>query len=127
LDVLREIGFAAEQWEVARLSGFDIQIRPRATLVRSGQHCVYGILATGTHTELSDLYAHSRDVLGQVYLPEAVLTETLDGKSRPALCYICPAMDPQPTASDYLDKIVMPARKYGFPEWYVERLEAFRS
>lgn len=49
--------------------------------------------------------------LGQVYLPEAVLTETLDGKLRPALCYICPVMDPQPTASDYLDKIVMPARK----------------
>ena len=57
------------------------RVRPRAILVRS---------ATGTHRELGRLYEHAKDVLGEVYLPEAVLAQTLDGMLRPALCYISP-------------------------------------
>lgn len=47
LDVLREVSYAPRMFEVAQLLGFDICIRPRANLVRSNQHSVYGILATG--------------------------------------------------------------------------------
>ena len=64
--------------------------------------------------------------LGEIYLPEAVLVETLDGKLLPALCYICHDMKPRPAANDYIDRVVKPAREYGFPEWYIERLESFR-
>jgi len=46
--------------EVARLSGFDIRIQPRANLVRSDQHSVYGTLATGTHIALDRLHATLR-------------------------------------------------------------------
>jgi len=126
MDVLREAQYSPARYEVARLAGFDICIRPRANLVRSTQHCVYGILATGTHAELSRLYAHAKDVLGETYLPEAVLAETLEGSWKPALCYVCPAMVPRPATNDYIDRIVTPARKYGFPTWYLERLESFR-
>jgi hypothetical protein len=125
MDVLREVKYTPENWEVARLAGFDVCIRPRANVVRSDQHSVYGILATGTHAELGRLYAHAKDVLGEIYLPEAILAETLDGKWKPALCYVCPAMDPRPATNDYIDRIVTPARKYGFPDWYIQRLESF--
>jgi hypothetical protein len=37
-DVLREVNLVPADWEVARLHGFDISIRPRANLVRSEQH-----------------------------------------------------------------------------------------
>jgi len=126
LDVLREVDYVPEKWEVARLLGFDIFIRPRANLVRSKQHSVYGILAAGTHAELGRLYAHAKDVLGEIYLPEAVLAETLDGKWKPALCYICPSMEPRSATNEYIDRIVAPARQYGFPDWYIQRLESFR-
>ena len=126
MDVLREAQYSPARYEVARLVGFDICIRPRANLVRSTQHSVYGILATGTHAELSRLYAHAKDVLGETYLPEAVLAETLEAGWKPALCYVCPAMVPRPATNDYIDRIVTPARKYGFPTWYLERLESFR-
>jgi hypothetical protein len=69
---------------MARLAGFDIRIQPRANLVRSDVGTVYGIVATATHDELARLYGHARDVLGELYLPEPVLAETLDGKWRPA-------------------------------------------
>ncbi len=126
LKVLKEVNLVPERWEVARLHGFDIRIQPRANLVRSEQHCVYGIIATTTHAELTRLYAHAKEVLGEVYLPEAVLVEMLDGKWQPALCYISPSMEPRPAANDYIDRIVGPAREYGFPDWYIQRLESFR-
>ncbi len=125
-DVIKEVDFIAEKWEVAKLNGFEIRIQPRANLMRSDQHRVYGIVATATHQELARLYAHAQNVLGEIYLPEAVLVETLDGKWRPALCYLCPEMEPRPAANDYIDRIVKPAREFGFPDWYIARLESFR-
>ena len=125
-EVLREVNYVPEKWAVAKLSGFAIAIRPRANLIRSDQHCVYGIIATATHQELSRLYAHAQNVLGEIYLPEAVLVETLDGKWQSALCYLCPEMKLQPAAKDYVDRIVKPATEWGFPEWYIKHLESFR-
>jgi hypothetical protein len=126
LEVLAAQGLVPERHEVARLSGFDIQIRPLANLVRAEQHSVYGILATATHEQLGRLYDYARDGLGGTYFPEAVLAETLDGTLRPALCYIDPSQEPAPAAGDYVERIVAPARDFGFPDWYLERLERFR-
>jgi cation transport regulator ChaC len=125
-DVLAEVDLVPERWEVAKLGGFDIAIRPRANLIRSDQHLVYGICALATHRELGRLYAHAKDVLGEVYLPEAVLTETRDGGLRPALCYIATTMDPRPATADYVERIARPAREHHFPQWYLERIERFR-
>src|SRR5580704_8946932 len=58
--VLREVEIVPESWCVARLDGFDIRIQPRANLIRSDQHCVYGIVVTATHAELTRLYAMPR-------------------------------------------------------------------
>jgi hypothetical protein len=127
LNVLKEVELVPEEYEVARLSGFDIRIQPLANLVRSDSRCVYGILSTANHDELKRLYAHAENVLGGRYLPEAVMVETLDGKLRAALCYIAPSMEPRPAANDYIDRIVGPAREYGFPSWYIERLESFST
>lgn len=128
LDILKKVDYVPSQIHVARLHGFDIEIRPLANLIRSDRHCVYGILATGTHDELDSLYGrYVQDELGATYLPEAVVCERLDGTLTPALCCIAPETEPAPATDDYLDRIVEPARSFGFPDWYVERLEEFRS
>jgi hypothetical protein len=31
-----------------------------------------------------------------------------------------------PATNDYIDRIVSPARAYGFPQWYINHLESFR-
>lgn len=125
-DVLREVDLVPRQWEVATLSGFDISIRPRANLIRSDEHRVFGVAATATHGELRRLYAHAEDVLGETYLPQAVLIETLDGRWRPALCYLAPDMEPRVATTDYVDRILLPAKELGFPGWYIDRLASFR-
>jgi len=38
LNVLREVNYVPETWEVASLAGFDILIQPCANLVRSDRH-----------------------------------------------------------------------------------------
>jgi hypothetical protein len=126
-EVLGEVDLTPQEWEVGGLNGYDIQIGPRANLVRSDRACVYWVLATATHAELARLYAHAQDVLGELYLPESVLVETLDGKWRAASCYICPYMEPGVVEAAYVDRIVKPAREFGFPAWYVERLEGFKG
>jgi hypothetical protein len=121
--VLSEADVAFGAFEVARLDGYDIRIAPRANLVASPEHCVYGVLARATHAELARLYAHAKDVLGEAYLPHPVLAHTQDGDWRAALCYIAPTMVPRAPDPAYVDRIVAPARELGFPEWYVERLD----
>jgi len=122
--VLADVDLLPADIEVARIWGFDIRIQPLANLVRSERHSVYGIVCKTTHRELDRLY--TQDWVG-TYLPEAVLVETQGGRLIPALCYIAPEMEPAPAADDYVDRIVDPARKYGFPGWYIERLENFRN
>ena len=125
LEVLRILGFTPEKHEAARLSGFDIRIQPLANLIRSDRDCVYGIVALASHEELRRLYDYAKRALGAIYLPEPVLVETFDGKWRAALCYIAPEMKPRPPNNEYIERIVGPAKDYGFPDWYIARLEAF--
>lgn len=125
-DVLKEVGLVPGEWEVARLPGFDLRIAPRANLIRSERDTVWGINATATHGELERLYTHAKSVLGETYLPEAVVTSTTDGRLRPVMTYICPDMIARAAEGAYVERIAAPARKLGFPRWYVERIEAFR-
>lgn len=127
LNVLKEVNYIPTQYEVARLPGFDIKIRPIANIVRSNQHTVYGIVATGTHAELERLYDHAENILGGLYLPEAVLVQTLSNHWIPALTYIAPNLKDENAQSDYIDRILQPAKKYGFPSWYIERIRSFKQ
>jgi hypothetical protein len=121
--VLAKGGLVPDRIEVARLWGFDIRIDTLATLVRSEQHSVYGVVCEASHAELRQLYGQGW--LEGTYLPEAVLVETMSGALLPALCYIAPTPPATRPASDYLDWIIRSAREYGFPAWYVDRLERF--
>ena len=126
-DVLAEAGLAPRSFVSARLAGFEIQIGSLANLVRSDRHAVYGLLARATHDELSQLYRHSADVLGGTYLPHPVNVELADGVLRPALCYIGRDIKPGSPKPGYIERILAPARAFGFPEWYIAHLERFRT
>src|SRR5262249_8064651 len=126
-DVLAEAQLAPERWEVAQLPGFELVIRPRANLVRTEGAIAWGIVALATHAELTRLYAHARDVLGEAYWPHPVVVETRDGALRPALTYLSHDMLPRAADPAYVARIAGPARRYGFPTAYVENIERFAS
>jgi len=124
-DVLAEVEMKPVRWDVARLLGFDLVVRPRANLVQAESMVAWGIVATATHRELARLYAHARDVLGETYWPYPVLVETADGTLRPALCYLSHDMQPRAADPAYVERIAAPARAYGFPQAYVDKIASF--
>ncbi len=121
-EVMARGGFKPDHIEVVKLNGFDIHIDPHANISRSDRHAIYGVLVRATHEELARLY--SMDGVG-VFLPEAVLVEARGGALRPALCYIPPARGDRPAEREYVERLLAVAREYGFPQWYIERLESF--
>ncbi len=125
-EVLKQLNFTAIEPETAKLYGYDIVIKPIANLIKSDGGCVYGILASSTHSELNRLYSLTKEIFGVEYLPEPVLVETINGKFVPALCYICPEIKEVQATNEYVDKIFHPAKKSGFPQWYLNKLNSFR-
>ena len=123
--LLEQRGIVADQVEVVRLPGYAISIGPLANLTPSAADCVYGILVRLTHRELDHLYADLPSAATR-YLPEAVLVQTEAGSWRPALSYVTLPFESAPPAPDYLGHILSAAREYRFPDWYIQRLEAFR-
>ena len=107
-----------------RLDGWDIEIRPRATLVPSNERCVYGILAQVSHPELDRLYAKDWFGFG-TYLPEAVIVSDGEGKHVSAICYIAWSMEGGKPTDEYLQKILSTAVVHEFPDWYIERIKSF--
>jgi hypothetical protein len=131
-DVLAEVDLTPEDVKLARLAGFELRIRPLANIVRAEQAIVYGIVFRDRHDALARLYEHAEYVLGGVYLPEAVLVEVdfeNAGSSAfmPCLTYIAHHMDESPAGNAYVDRIAGPGRAYGFPNWYIDHIESFRT
>ena len=107
-----------------RLHGWDIEIRPRATLVPAKRARVYGILAKVTHRDLDKLY--TKDWFGfGTYLPEAVIVSDTQRRRLPAICYIAWRSGGGKPTREYLDQIISTAADYDFPRWYIERIKSF--
>ncbi len=127
LDVLGKLGLVPDEFEVAVLNGFDICIQPLANLAVSDDHCVYGIVAPATHSELARLYEYASDTLGGVYLARAVLVQSRSERWLPALCYIASDLKRRSATAEYVDLIIQAAKAHGFPRWYIDRLAGFRE
>ena len=125
LEVLAALDYRPRRHAVASLPGYDLTIAPLANLRRVDGATAWGIVATGTHADLARLYDHAEHELGGRYLPEAVLVQLESGEWRPALCYIAPRLSGAPAAADYVARIAAPARKLGFPDWYLDKIESF--
>ncbi len=125
---MKEKDLFPEKYEVAKLHDFDIYIQPIANLIPSDSHLVYGILiATSREKHQKILTALTQGTMGNIYLPEAVLVETLEKKWQPALCYIASRTEHKPTNSDYIEPFIATTKEWKFPEWYIKHLESFRS
>jgi hypothetical protein len=122
--VLLEQGINSPAVIPARLSGYELSIRPRVNLTPVERSFVYGSIAQLTHDEITKLYTGLEQSFSLIYLPEAVLAETLDGNFRPALCYIAPQMEDRPPDSEYIRQMAAAARAASLPEWYAVYLES---
>jgi hypothetical protein len=126
LKVLEEVELRPTRVAPAMVNGFELTIAPRANLLPRVGATAFGIVADASHAELQRLYTHASAVLGAQYLPEGVLVQRLRGGFEAASCYVSHAMTPGPIEPEYVDRILIPARGYGFPEWYLRHIESFK-
>ncbi len=128
LKVLEAAGLPKRAFAPASITGFDLIIQPVANLVEAGDGIVYGILANFTHAELTILKEyHLSQVTNIDYNVEPVFVTTRGGKIVPAITHISTNLTPASAENDYIDSILKAASTYGFPKWYMDRIEKFRT
>lgn len=125
-EVLRASGVAPEECEACWLEGFALTIGPIANLEEEKGARAYGLLARLSHEELETLYGGDPAALkGARYLPEAVLVQTADGRSIPAMTYICPSLDGSAADPVYVAKLVTAAEGLDLPSDYISHIRSF--
>jgi len=125
-DVLAEVDIDARDFQVVSLPNYKLTIGPRANLEKSATSTSFGIVTQLTHAELDRLYSeHSQKILGEIYLPEAVLVKNESDTLIPVLTYICNDMTPAKPDAAYVKRILKPAKNLGFPEDYLKHIESY--
>jgi hypothetical protein len=103
------------------VSGFQLRIGDRATLVPTESGRVFGLVVSLSHAGLEQLYSEPSL---QAYRPEAVLASLSTGELLPALCFNLP--EPPSTNernSDYVSKLRSLAESLGFPAEYIASIQ----
>lgn len=118
--LLRAKGINSPNLRVAFVSGFQLRIGNRSTLVPVPEERVFGVVASLFHTELERLYSeHSV----QAYKPEAVLAHLLNGEVLSVPCFNLvesPAADEH--NPEYATKLRALAKRLQFPFDYVSSI-----
>ena len=116
-EILRDNGATPMNPRQAFVDDLALRIGRRATLLPSAGARAYGMLFALTHAELNRLYAAPGL---ETYRPEAVLAQSLDGTTTPALCYTLPeAPRPEERDPEYAARLQRTLSKLNFPPDYV--------
>ena len=120
-DLLRAKGVTPGNLRLASVSGFQLRIGNRATLVPSQFGRVYGLIASLSHADLERLYSEPSV---SAYRPEAVLAYLPNGDVLAALCFNLP--EPPSTEernTEYAFKLRSLAERLNFPAEYVASIQ----
>ncbi len=120
-DVMVHMGMKPQRQAVATLPGYDLEIRPLMNLLIDPCATAYGLLLELTHGELTEAYGK----LKAVYYPQPVIAYDLEGRARPALCYLLPPQVAAPAETEYVNNLLEPAEALGFPSWYIDKIRSF--
>ena len=116
-ELLRAKGVMARDIRPASVTGFQLRIGNRATLVPAPSGRVFGRIASLSHVELEQLYSEPGL---QAYRPEAVLAQLANGETLAALCFNLeepPSLDER--NPDYASRLRALAERLDFPADYV--------
>ena|SRR5688572_30673133 len=123
--VLRQAGATPSNLRQAYVRDFALRIGHRATLIPSPGARAYGMLIALTHAELERLYGASGL---ELYRPEAVVAQLLEGGTVAALCYnLVQAPEPHEWNPEYAKRLQSVLGKLGFPAEYVESVTRCRG
>ena len=116
-DILRESQVVAVSPRRAYVDGYVLCIGRRATLIPTPGARVYGMVFALTHDELEKLYTAPGL---EHYRPEAILADSMEGGTLPALCYnLREAPGPDEANTEYAARLRAVLGKLEFPPKYI--------
>ncbi len=116
-DLVRAKGIESAAFRPASVTGFELRIGNRATLIPAKSGRVFVMLASLSQTELAQLYSEPSV---QAYQPEAVLAKLSTGETLAALCFnLVEAPLADERNPDYAAKLRALAERFGFPAEYI--------
>lgn len=116
-DLLKAKGVMAMDVRSASVTGFQLRIGNRATLVPAQAGRVFGRIASLSHVELDQLYSEPSL---QAYRPEAVLAQLANGENLAALCFnLVEPPSIHERNPEYVSKLRALAERLDFPADYV--------
>ena len=120
-DLLRSKGVTPSNLRSASVSGFQLHIGERATLVPFPSGRVYGLVVSLSHIDIEKLYSEPSV---SAYRPEAVLVHLANGEILAALCFNLPE-PPSDDArnADYAARLRSLAERLHFPAEYVTSIQ----
>jgi hypothetical protein len=120
-ELLRSKGVIPANLRPASVSGFQLRIGKRATLVPAPSGRVFGLVASVSHHEVERLYSEP-SVLA--YRPEAVLVQLSNGEILAALCFnLTDPPSAEERNADYASQLRSLAEQLNFPPEYVASIQ----
>ena len=121
VQVLLQAGAKPSNVRRAYVTDLALRIGQRATLVPSPGARAYGMLISLTHVEIDRLYGAPGL---ELYRPEAVVAQLLEGEALPALCYnLIQAPEPHERNPEYALRLRSVLERLEFPSEYVESVK----
>ena len=123
-EILEKNGIHPSNPRKGYLPNYTLKIGNRASLIPSKNEKAYGIIMTMNDAEVVKLYAE-KSVAD--YIPEQVEVVTETNKHLTATCYNLPFELLTGTNETYAKSLYELARKLGFPEEYLKKINEYRN
>lgn len=104
------------------VDGYTLKIGERATLTKSINERAYGTIMELSEDEISRLYG---DTSVADYVPENVTATTIENEPIDAIVYNLPLEKLKGSNSQYAESLLEVAKRYGLPNSYLKKIEAF--
>ncbi|KAA3633383.1 MAG: gamma-glutamylcyclotransferase [Proteobacteria bacterium] len=121
-DLLKDKGLCPVGGEIARVTGYGLRIGERATLERSANERVFGVVIRLSRDELQRLYC-AEEVVD--YIPRQLLATGMCGNPIDVVSYVLPVERASGRNSEYAKALARVARKVELPLEYINEIESW--
>ena len=123
-ELLKSKGFSPSNQELARLEGYGLRIGERATLVKSDNEMVFGVVVAMPGNQLEQLYGADSVV---DYEPESVVALKENDNAINCVVYNLPVEKIKGCNASYAQSLSVVAQKVGLPSAYISEIETWAS
>lgn len=119
-DILSSLDIYPTESRMACIQGYGIDVRGLVKAIPEKGKTVWGMVFKLSPENLHKMYSGEKT---SAYRPEQMRAITIRGENIPVTCYNVPPDHSAGLNTDYLEKLILSAKKLGLPPNYIDELE----